>query len=302
MIRMHLAFVFTAIVAVSGFAPATNTVKFRSSNACERVNCALKMGNKVAIPNPFKALPWNVKKEMEREAKRYKMENAKLHRELGISEDATFEEITEVTEKLIRAANKEGDVKKKIKAEIAKDRIMQIRLNERLAGLSKVTDDAKAQSRREEEDEDDLEEEEKPKEWGAPKWIEGIIKKPEPKWRNKIIQVFGGMSFIGLVFPPLANTFMMLNGYFTAGMMSRRGMPETGGAGGGMFQSRKNSSHQRKAILIAFGMWTFLRVFVLNLGNIKNILGGRYVPVVELAVMNIGLGLLVAYIQTYKGA
>lgn len=102
------------------------------------------------IPNPLKALPWNVKKEQEREARRLKTESAKLHRELGIADDATFEEIQQVTNSLIAQAEVEGDVKKKIKVEVAKDRIMQIKLNERMAGLTELTDDAKAQSRLEE--------------------------------------------------------------------------------------------------------------------------------------------------------
>ena len=79
-----------------------------------------------------------------------KTESAKLHRELGIADDATFEEITAVTQALIAKAEGEGDIKKKIKVEIAKDRIMQIKLNERLAGLTVLTEDAKAQSRLEE--------------------------------------------------------------------------------------------------------------------------------------------------------
>jgi hypothetical protein len=102
------------------------------------------------IPNPLNSLPWNVKKAQQREARNLKIESANLHRELGIAEDATFEEITDVTSKLILKAESEGDVKKKIKVEIAKDRIMQIKLNERLAGLTELTEDAKAQSRLEE--------------------------------------------------------------------------------------------------------------------------------------------------------
>jgi len=102
------------------------------------------------IPNPLKSLPWNIKKEQERQKRLIKTESAKLHRELGTAEDATFEEIQEVTNRLIAKAEAEGDVKKKIKVEVAKDRIMQIKLNERLAGLTVLTEDAKAQSRLEE--------------------------------------------------------------------------------------------------------------------------------------------------------
>ena len=109
-----------------------------------------KKKSSVSIPNPFKALPWNAKKEREREARRMKIESATLHRELGIADDATFEDIQTITLSLIAKAEAEGDIKKKLKIEIAKDKIMQIRLSERLAGLATLTDEARQQSRLEE--------------------------------------------------------------------------------------------------------------------------------------------------------
>jgi hypothetical protein len=105
-----------------------------------------KKSSAPTIPNPLKALPWNARKEQEREARRLKTDSAKLHRELGIADDATFEEIQAVTNSLIANAEADGDVKKKIKVEVAKDRLMQIKLNARLAGLTELTEDAKAQS------------------------------------------------------------------------------------------------------------------------------------------------------------
>jgi len=96
------------------------------------------------IPNPFKKLPWNVQKEKERQARRMKTERAKLHRELGIAEDATYEDIVAATDHLISMAG--NDLKAKIKIEVAKDKILQIRLNERLAGLAAVDKAARAQS------------------------------------------------------------------------------------------------------------------------------------------------------------
>ena len=96
------------------------------------------------VPNPFKKLPWVAEKERQREARRFKLERARLHRELGIVEDATYEEIVQATDNLIAMAG--SDVKQKIKIEVAKDKILQIRLNERLAGLASATDGARAQS------------------------------------------------------------------------------------------------------------------------------------------------------------
>lgn len=302
--NMRVIITLATTVAVSGLVPAinNNVRSLNMPNVFKMSNSALKMGQKATIPNPFKALPWNVKKEMEREARRYKMESASLHRELGISEDATFEEITEVTQNLIAAANQEGDVKKKIKAEIAKDRIMQIRLNERLAGLTKLTDDAQAQSRREEEEEEEEDDllEDKPKEWRVPRFAEGLIKKPTPEWRNQQIKVFGGMSLLSFVLPPMATVCSMVNGYFAAGMLSRRGMSEDIGGDYSPFE-RKSKPHQKTAVLLSFAFWVVLRVWVMQMGKIKYIFGPRYVPVVEVTIMNIFLGFFVAYTQTYKG-
>ncbi len=73
-----------------------------------------------------------------------KQERAKLHRELGIAEDATYEEIVAATDMLIAQVG--SDLKAKVKIEIAKDRILQIRLNERLAGLAAESKEARAMS------------------------------------------------------------------------------------------------------------------------------------------------------------
>jgi hypothetical protein len=98
----------------------------------------------VSVPNPFKKLPWNVRKEKEREMRRLKQERARLHRELGIAEDATYEEIVIATDGLILKAG--GDLKKKVMVEVAKDKILQIRLNQRLAGLQADSKEARAMS------------------------------------------------------------------------------------------------------------------------------------------------------------
>jgi hypothetical protein len=98
-----------------------------------------------AMPNPMSKLPWNVRRDQVREARKLRHESAKLHRQLGIAEDATYEQIVLATDELIRRSS--GDIKKKIKIEMAKDKILQLRLNERLAGLTKVTAEARQQSK-----------------------------------------------------------------------------------------------------------------------------------------------------------
>ena len=95
--------------------------------------------------NPLSRLPWNAERERQKAARRLKQERNALHRQLGIAEDATYEDIVAATDALIAKAG--NNLKEKVKIEIAKDKILQIRLNERLAGLAQGTADARAQSR-----------------------------------------------------------------------------------------------------------------------------------------------------------
>jgi hypothetical protein len=85
------------------------------------------------IPNPLQQLPWNIQKEHKRKVRRNKIERSKLYRELGIAEDATYEEIVVATEKLLELAG--ADMKQTIRIEIIKDQILQHRLKERLDSL-----------------------------------------------------------------------------------------------------------------------------------------------------------------------
>lgn len=131
---------------VSGFVPSSHLSRGRSTSAATTPTTPLYTTSLQAapIPNPFHKLPWNVEKEERRKARKLRLERSRLHRELGIAEDATYEEIVEATDTLIARA--EGDMKRKIQIEVAKDKILQIRLNERLAGLTDITTEAKAQS------------------------------------------------------------------------------------------------------------------------------------------------------------
>jgi Protein CHAPERONE-LIKE PROTEIN OF POR1-like len=122
-------------------AAASSAKKSRSSSSSSSSGGSLSL-----LSNPFKKLPWNVQKEKERQARRLKQERNILHRQLGIAEDATYEEIVDATNLLISKAG--DDLKAKIRIEVAKDKILQIRLNERLAGLtlSETNREARAQS------------------------------------------------------------------------------------------------------------------------------------------------------------
>mmetsp|Transcript_12905 Transcript_12905/g.24235 ORF Transcript_12905/g.24235 Transcript_12905/m.24235 type:complete len:304 (+) Transcript_12905:215-1126(+) len=297
------------LISLVSFAASFSPAAIVTTKPCHLHTSGLFMAKKSAlttptIPNPLKSLPWNIKKEQERQNRRLKTESAKLHRELGIAEDATFEEIQEVTNRLIAKAEAEGDVKKKIKVEVAKDRIMQIKLNERLAGLTELTEDAKAQSRLEEaemDDEDLYPEEKSSMALKMPSFLDGIIQKPDEKWRNRQIKVFGIMTLICWVLPPMAEKIIMINWLFAAGQIGRRGMSENIEADFNPYTGKRTQPHQRTAIFLSMLMWISLKVWTGMLGNIKFAFGPRYAIVIEATIMNVCLGLFTAYVQTYKG-
>ena len=132
---------------VQAFTPASTQQRLQSASFSKtRPTTQLHLAAAAAVlpSNPFRKLPWNVKKEQERQARKLKQERNQLFRKLGIPEDATYEEIVAATDNLIEAAG--SDMKQKVKIEVAKDQILQIRLNERLAGLTTLTKEARAQS------------------------------------------------------------------------------------------------------------------------------------------------------------
>ena len=88
-------------------------------------------------------LPWNARRHQERTARRMRREVAQLHRDLGIPEDAPYEQVVSAAD---RSKLSTRDPKKKLDIERAKDKILQLRLNERLAGLTSVNMEARSQS------------------------------------------------------------------------------------------------------------------------------------------------------------
>lgn len=245
------------------------------------------------LSNPFKSLPWIVKKEREREARRLKVESAKLHRELGIAEDATFEEITEATNLLIERAG--SDVKKKIKVEVAKDRIMQIRLNERLAGLVGPTDDARLAEDSDLDDEMDAlgaskAEAEEPQ---SKNFFQENFAKPSTKYRNNMIRVFGSLSLASFLLRPLAPTFGFISFFVCISVLANRDVPDMDRYEAMMARNRLPMG---MATFVAIVLWLSVRIMV-GVTLPANMDNSPYADAVENTICNIILGTACAYIK-----
>jgi len=291
--------------SVSAFAPQHSQHQQRSLHTPLQ---ATKLAALPNIPNPFQQLPWNVEKAQKSKERKLKLERSRLHRELGIAEDATYEEITAATEKMIALAD--GDLKRKIQIEVVKDKILQIRLNERLAGLMSdiVTKDAKAQSGFEATGnklEDELAEaaNAQKKEWNAPAWTKGLIVKPDKKHIEGQVRLWGILSLIGLALPPFISYSNRFTWLVFIAQLSFRGMPKDEVSGGGMAMRFGSGPGSKKHLKVAW----LLGLAVTFLGGALTYglmpawaKGQRFTPIAVYTMRNFIYGFACCWLQPYK--
>ena len=120
----------------------TDTLVVFSRHRCLAANASPPTVARSATKSPLDNLPWNKRRVEQREARRIRREAAKLYRELGIAEDSTYEEIVQQTDKLKAQAK---DFKEQVRIDLGKDKILEMRLSERIAGLAKVSDEVRSQ-------------------------------------------------------------------------------------------------------------------------------------------------------------
>lgn len=198
------------------------------------------------IPNPLKKLPWVVEREDIREKNRLRYEASKLYRELGVAEDANYEEIVRATKALKK--RHAGDIKAQVKFDIAKDKIQQIRLNLRTAGLYLESSDAAAEEWMEKQAKSGKKQP-KEKEEAKPGFFGGYIQivPPDKEWKNKVLKVFGIISLIGCVLK--IKIISGVSFFWTFGLLAQRGRE---GVGEREFGIRKRTPMDKKTIISFF--------------------------------------------------
>jgi len=300
----RLAIVLSVILPMAlGFAPR-NTPLLAVSNLVANSHRSTTTSLEAVASNPFRSLPWNVEKEKSKKARVLKLERSRLHRELGIAEDASYEEVVEATDRLIARAG--DDLKRKIKIEVAKDKILQIRLNERLAGLAAASTEARAQSTFEVEgaNEEAVAPKDEDTEWQAPRWTQGLIVKPDEAQRNKQARLWGGITLAGLVFPPAIDYLNRFSWLVCIAQLSFRGMARENIEGGGLGISFNSGggkkSHMKVAWLLGLG------VSFVGAGLVYGLMpawakGQRYTALLAFSLRNTIYAVACSYLQPYKG-
>jgi len=212
------------------------------------------------------SLPWNAKRMEVRSTRKLRRELTLLHRYLGVPDNVSYEELKETTDALIDEAG--SDIKRKVMIEMKRDDILQLRLNERVAGLAKISSEAQSATSIDEGGKSDIEivekktkfEEEQAKakkDKEQPKWMNGLIVRNDDEWKMKKIKQYGIMALLGIVFPffpiPWGQLFLF---FVVSSCMLQRGVPmvDAGGFGNRKMFSTADTSHHKVAWVLTFAI------------------------------------------------
>lgn len=220
-------------------------------------------GMQMAVPNVMAKLPWNVKRDQERKERYLRREAAKLYREMGITEDATFEEINEATETMKRQYK--DDLKKQIKIDVIKDKIMQLRLEQRMGGLVAGTGEARAADWIQRDAVAYNREMNLKRNWfnDPPEWVQKLqfvaVVKPNETWRTNCNLLYGILAALCLVAPGMKQALLVFPAMFTFAVINNRGRGDRGEdirRGLAIYQRRMPAGpHTIITLLLTFVLW-----------------------------------------------
>jgi hypothetical protein len=135
---------------------------------------------------------------------------------LGIGQDATVDEIESAYEELLERYP--GDVKRKIDLDVAKDTILEFRLQQRLSGVMKGPAPVSPFDRKEE----------KGPLIRIPGFLQGVMELPSKAYLQRNLVVFGAIGLLPVIAKVSAGTCLSL-GFGTAlFLLYQRGAPESG--------------------------------------------------------------------------
>jgi hypothetical protein len=132
--------------------------------------------------------------------------------------------------------------------------------------------------------------------------MKGLIVKPSEKYRNRQITLWGGLTMVGVLLPPMVQNLGIATLLITVGQLIFRGVnPEQMESGMGPMQGGKvGGNHKKLAWLLGVGTWMFSKMFVFAMLP-PVVRGFRWTPVLGFGCENLILGVACAFLQPYKG-
>lgn len=167
-----------------------------------------------ALPAPRMLFGFSSKKKRPANSGKSDSSGTNPYRALGVSEDATYEEVDEAVQRLsIKYAD---DRKKLMMLDVYKDKIFEDKLQKRMSGA--LTPKIK---------ESPYERKLVPKKrFVMPEWAKGIFKLPDFPYFRRTGIIMGIFVALGFVTPTLAGSCMAMAFIAAAGFLYNRGLPD----------------------------------------------------------------------------
>jgi cytosine/uracil/thiamine/allantoin permease len=99
----------------------------------------------------------------------------------------------------------------------------------------------------------------------VPNWAEGIVVKPDTKWRNRQIGIYGTMSTVGVLLPPTIGKMLMVQLLIVIGQLIWRGVPTESGGYNLFGNSDGSGSHKKVAWVLGCSIFLTGKLLVFAL-------------------------------------
>ncbi|GJD06019.1 hypothetical protein Gasu2_04600 [Galdieria sulphuraria] len=162
--------------------------------------------------NRFRFFSWNKNISSSKNGRR-KRDELNPYRSLGVSEDASYEEVEAAYQRLVKKY--QGNEKQLIKLEMYKDKIFEDQLRARMEGRTRVKVKESPAERRLSQ-----------KRFQPPKWIRDAIKVPDKKYMQRTALVMSIFIVAGFITPRLSTTCMSMSAIASIAFLYNRGLPE----------------------------------------------------------------------------
>jgi hypothetical protein len=143
----------------------------------------------------------------------------------------------------------------------------------------------------------------KSKEWNAPKWMQGLVVKPDEKHVKSQVRLWGAITAVGLVFPPAQDYLGRFTWLVCVAQLTFRGMPREEQEAGGLgvnFNAGRGGGHRKVAFGLGFSIWVLGAILVYSLLP-SWARGQRWTPSLAFSLQNLIFATASSYLQPYKG-
>ena len=127
--------------------------------------------------------------------------------------------------------------------------------------------------------------------------------KPDEKHIQSQVKLWGGITAVGLVFPPAMDYLGRFTWLVCVAQLTFRGMPREEQEAGGIginFNSARGGGHRKVAFALGFSTWVVGASLVYTLMPTWA-RGQRWTPLLGFSMQNLIFALVSSYLQPYKG-